>query len=56
MWARTGAASAISDTQLRDVLQAAMNAVIKRGEYEKILEKWGARNAAVKESALNGGR
>ncbi|MGW2743327.1 ABC transporter substrate-binding protein [Streptomyces sp. NPDC001450] len=51
-----GIAVAKSDTQLRDALQAAMNAVIKNGEYEKILEKWGAQDGAVKESAINGGK
>ncbi|MEU4926749.1 ABC transporter substrate-binding protein [Streptomyces yokosukanensis] len=43
-------------TQLRDALQAAMNAVIKSGEYQKILEKWGAQDGAVKESVINGGK
>ncbi|MEU6511739.1 ABC transporter substrate-binding protein [Streptomyces sp. NPDC046942] len=43
-------------TQLRDALQAAMNAIIKSGEYQKILAKWGAQDGAVKESVLNGGK
>ncbi|MEU2713802.1 ABC transporter substrate-binding protein [Streptomyces sp. NPDC007205] len=43
-------------TQLRDALQAAMNAIIKNGEYAKILQKWGAQDGAVKESAINGGK
>ncbi|MFJ9864724.1 ABC transporter substrate-binding protein [Streptomyces sp. NPDC101165] len=51
-----GIAVAKSDTQLRDALQAAMNAIIKSGEYQKILEKWGAEDGAVKESAINGGK
>ncbi|MFG2119630.1 ABC transporter substrate-binding protein [Streptomyces sp. NPDC048710] len=51
-----GIAVAKSDTQLRDALQAALNAVIKSGDYEKILEKWGAQDGAVKESAINGGK
>ncbi|WP_333777070.1 ABC transporter substrate-binding protein [Streptomyces sp. IBSBF 3136] len=51
-----GIAVAKSDTQLRDALQAAMNAIIKSGEYQKILEKWGAQDGAVKESAVNGGK
>lgn len=51
-----GIALSKDDTQLRDALQAAMNAVIKSGEYPKILEKWGARDGAVKESAVNGGK
>ncbi|MER6469290.1 ABC transporter substrate-binding protein [Streptomyces collinus] len=51
-----GIAVAKNDTQLRDALQAAMNAIIKSGEYQKILEKWGAEDGAVKESAVNGGK
>lgn len=51
-----GIAVSKSDTQLRDALQAAVNAVIKSGEYQKILEKWGAQDGAVKESAVNGGK
>jgi polar amino acid transport system substrate-binding protein len=51
-----GIAVGKSNTQLRDALQAAMNAVIKNGEYEKILQKWGAQDGAVKESVVNGGK
>ncbi|MEV6809328.1 ABC transporter substrate-binding protein [Streptomyces sp. NPDC051132] len=51
-----GIAVAKKDTQLRDALQAAMNALIKNGEYQKILEKWGAQDGAVKESVINGGK
>ncbi|MER5908946.1 ABC transporter substrate-binding protein [Streptomyces sp. NPDC001982] len=51
-----GIAVAKSNTQLRDALQAAMNAVIKSGDYDKILTKWGAADGAVKESAINGGK
>ncbi|NUQ96818.1 MAG: ABC transporter substrate-binding protein [Streptomyces sp.] len=51
-----GIAVSKSSTQLRDALQAAMNAVIKSGEYQKILNKWGAGDGAVKESAINGGK
>ncbi len=51
-----GIAVAKSNTQLRDALQAALNAVIKSGEYEKILQKWGAQDGAVKESVINGGK
>ncbi|OIJ89274.1 atrA protein [Streptomyces sp. MUSC 14] len=43
-------------TQLRDALQAAMNAIIKNGEYAKILQKWGAQDGAVKQSVINGGK
>ncbi|WP_330337851.1 ABC transporter substrate-binding protein [Streptomyces sp. NBC_00557] len=51
-----GIAVAKKDTQLRDALQAAMNAIIKNGEYAKILKKWGAQDGAVKESVINGGK
>ncbi|MDX3456707.1 ABC transporter substrate-binding protein [Streptomyces sp. ME02-8801-2C] len=43
------------DTELRDALQAAMNAIIKNGEYAKILEKWNVTDGAVTESKVNGG-
>ncbi|WP_033282104.1 ABC transporter substrate-binding protein [Streptomyces sp. NRRL F-525] len=51
-----GIAVAKSDTQLRDALKAAMDAVIKSGEYQKILTKWGAEDGAVKSSVINGGK
>lgn len=51
-----GIAVAKENTQLRDALQAAMNAVIKSGEYQKVLAKWGAADGAVKESVINGGK
>lgn len=51
-----GIAVAKQNTQLRDALQAALNAVIKSGEYQKILAKWGAADGAVKESVVNGGK
>ncbi|MFE9307556.1 ABC transporter substrate-binding protein [Streptomyces sp. NPDC006706] len=51
-----GIAVSKTNTQLRDALQAAVDAIIKNGEYEKILEKWGAQDGAVKESVINGGK
>ncbi|MFE7229231.1 ABC transporter substrate-binding protein [Streptomyces sp. NPDC002405] len=51
-----GIAVGKSSTQLRDALQAALNAIIQNGEYQKILEKWGAQDGAVKESVINGGK
>ncbi|GGZ76065.1 ABC transporter substrate-binding protein [Streptomyces echinoruber] len=51
-----GIAVGKKNTQLRDALQAALNAIIKSGEYQKILEKWGAEDGAVKESVINGGK
>ncbi|CAM5431258.1 ABC transporter substrate-binding protein [Streptomyces canus] len=43
------------NTQLRDAIQAAMNAIIKNGEYTKILEKWNVTDGAVTEAKINGG-
>ncbi|MGW5331552.1 ABC transporter substrate-binding protein [Streptomyces bauhiniae] len=51
-----GIAVAKKDTELRDALKAALNAIIKNGEYTKILQKWGAQDGAVKEAAVNGGK
>ncbi|MET7379488.1 ABC transporter substrate-binding protein [Streptomyces sp. NPDC005526] len=51
-----GIAVAKNNTQLRDALKAAMDAIIKNGEYEKILTKWGAEDGAVKSSVVNGGK
>ncbi|MFF1284141.1 ABC transporter substrate-binding protein [Streptomyces sp. NPDC058299] len=51
-----GIAVAKKQTQLRDAIKAAMDAIIKNGEYKTILEKWGAEDGAVKESAINGGK
>ncbi|WP_406003175.1 ABC transporter substrate-binding protein [Streptomyces sp. NBC_00829] len=41
--------------QLRDALKEALNAIIKNGEYATVLEKWGVKNGAVTEAAINGG-
>jgi len=43
------------DTQLRDALQAALNAIIKNGEYKQILEKWNVTDGGVTEARINGG-
>ncbi|NGO43425.1 ABC transporter substrate-binding protein [Streptomyces ureilyticus] len=50
-----GIAVAKDNTELRDALQAAVNAIIKNGEYEKIVKKWGVEDGAVTESKINGG-
>ncbi|MET8944821.1 ABC transporter substrate-binding protein [Streptomyces sp. NPDC004542] len=50
-----GIAVSKENTQLRDALQAAMAAIIKSGEYQKILEKWNVTQGAVTESKINGG-
>ncbi|MFD3379250.1 MULTISPECIES: ABC transporter substrate-binding protein [unclassified Streptomyces] len=51
-----GIAIAKSNTELRDALQAALDAIIKNGEYDKIIAKWGVEAGAVKEAAINGGK
>ncbi|MDQ0993008.1 ABC transporter substrate-binding protein [Streptomyces sp. V3I7] len=43
------------NTQLRDALQAAMDAIVKNGDYQKILKKWNVTDGAVTEAKINGG-
>ncbi|MBA4865483.1 ABC transporter substrate-binding protein [Streptomyces sp. PSKA54] len=50
-----GIAVAKDNTELRDALQAALNAIIENGEYKKIIEKWGVEDGAVTEAKINGG-
>ncbi|MEU9153901.1 ABC transporter substrate-binding protein [Streptomyces sp. NPDC048417] len=50
-----GIAISKDNTQLRDALQAAMAAIIKNGDYQKILEKWNVTQGAVTEAKTNGG-
>ena len=38
------------NTQLRDALKEAVDAIIKDGEYKKVLEKWDVRHGAVTEA------
>ncbi|GAA4071131.1 ABC transporter substrate-binding protein [Streptomyces shaanxiensis] len=51
-----GIAVAKNDTQLRDALQAALEAIIASGEYDKVIKKWGVEDGAVKEATINGGK
>ncbi|MFE2044078.1 ABC transporter substrate-binding protein [Streptomyces sp. NPDC059477] len=51
-----GIAVAKDDTELRDALKAALDAVIANGEYAKILEKWGVTDGAVTTATINGGK
>ena len=50
-----GIAVSKTSTQLRDALQAAMSAIIKNGDYTKILQKWNVTDGAVTEAKINGG-
>ncbi|WNI17940.1 ABC transporter substrate-binding protein [Actinacidiphila sp. ITFR-21] len=45
-----------SNSQLRDVLQEAVNAIIADGSYTKVLQKWNATSGAVQQAAINGGK
>ncbi|MFC5212370.1 ABC transporter substrate-binding protein [Streptomyces coerulescens] len=51
-----GIAVAKTNTQLRDALKAALDAVIANGEYDKVIKKWGVEDGAVKEATINGGK
>jgi polar amino acid transport system substrate-binding protein len=44
------------DTQLRDALQKALQALIDNGEYAKVLEKWNVKQGAVTSATVNGGK
>lgn len=44
------------NTQLRDAIKDAVNAIIKSSEYKKVLEKWDVTNSAVTEATINAGK
>ena len=50
-----GIAVAKGNDELRDALQAAVQALIDNGEYKKIIEKWGVEDGAITEAKINGG-
>ncbi|MFB6713064.1 MULTISPECIES: ABC transporter substrate-binding protein [unclassified Streptomyces] len=50
-----GIAVAKGNDQLTKAVQAALDAIIKNGEYGKIIAKWGVEAGAVTEAELNGG-
>ncbi|MEV0275250.1 ABC transporter substrate-binding protein [Streptomyces sp. NPDC050610] len=50
-----GMALSKDQTQLRDAIKAGLDAIIKNGEYQKILAKWGVDAGALKEAKVNGG-
>ncbi|CAM5376367.1 Polar amino acid transport system substrate-binding protein OS=Streptomyces violarus OX=67380 GN=FHS41_002282 PE=4 SV=1 [Streptomyces violarus] len=43
------------NTQLRDALKEAVDAIIKDGSYQKVLEK-GAQSGAIQAAAINSGK
>lgn len=43
------------DAALRDAVRAALDRVIRSGEYVEILRRWGVEDGAVEESAINAG-
>ncbi len=50
-----GIAVAKGNEELRDALKAAMDAIIKNGEYKKVMDKWGVSAGMVTEAKVNGG-
>ncbi|MCA1220588.1 ABC transporter substrate-binding protein [Streptomyces sp. 8L] len=50
-----GIAVTKGDTQLTTAIQQALNNIIKDGEYQKILQKWGAQDGAITSAKINGG-
>ena len=53
---RTASRSPSRTPSCGDALKAALNAIIKNGEYDKIIAKWGVEAGAVKEATINGGK
>ncbi|MER5634397.1 ABC transporter substrate-binding protein [Streptomyces nitrosporeus] len=44
------------NTELRDVLKEAVDAIIADGSYQKVLDKWGAGTGAIPKAVINGGK
>ncbi|WP_447039946.1 ABC transporter substrate-binding protein [Streptomyces sp. DSM 118878] len=51
-----GIAVSKKNPELRDAIKAALDAIIKNGEYGKIIAKWGVKDGAVEEATVNGGK
>jgi polar amino acid transport system substrate-binding protein len=51
-----GIAVAKDKAQLRDAVQAALRAIVADGTYDRILEKWGVTQGALKTAEINGAR
>ncbi|WP_431682346.1 ABC transporter substrate-binding protein [Kitasatospora sp. KL5] len=45
-----------ADTELRTAVAKALDRLIRNGEYDRILEKWGLHTGAVSSAVVNGGR
>ncbi|WP_033212062.1 ABC transporter substrate-binding protein [Kitasatospora phosalacinea] len=50
-----GIAFAKQDTALRDAVAKALDQLIRSGEYDRILAKWGLTDGAVQSAVVNGG-
>ncbi|MDT3396663.1 ABC transporter substrate-binding protein [Streptomyces sp. B1866] len=50
-----GIALAKGNTRLRDALRDALAAIMKNGEYQKVVKKWGMESGAVTEAKINSG-
>ncbi len=51
-----GIAVSKSNTQLRDALKAAMDQLVKDGTYDKVIQRWGVTDGAVKTIGINLGK
>ncbi|TGB01154.1 ABC transporter substrate-binding protein [Streptomyces sp. MZ04] len=51
-----GIAVTKENKQLRDALKSALDAIIKNGEYDKVLAKWQVEDSAVKKATINAGK
>jgi polar amino acid transport system substrate-binding protein len=50
-----GIAVARRRAELRDAVRAALDRVIRSGEYERILDRWGVADGAIRETSINAG-
>lgn len=51
-----GIAVSKKNTELRDAVKAALTAIMKNGEYEKVLKKWDVTKGALPEATVNAGK
>ncbi|OKK20637.1 atrA protein [Streptomyces sp. CB00455] len=51
-----GMAVSKNNTELRDALKEALDAIIKDGSYAKVLEKWNVKDSAVQSATVNAGQ